>query len=66
MFLERSEPIQIDIVNLRGERLITRHLQGQRGENTLALDLTGFANGIYAYRVSGTSITTAKFFSVLR
>lgn len=66
MFLERSEPIQIDIVNLRGERLITRHLQGQRGENTFALDLTGFANGIYAYRVSGTSMTTAKFFSVLR
>lgn len=66
MFLERSEALQIDIVNLRGERLITQHLQGQRGENTFALDLTGFANGIYAYRVSGTSITTAKFFSVLR
>jgi hypothetical protein len=59
--LPNNESVELSMVNMVGERLISKSFAGKRGENTITLDLADLPSGIYLYTMqSGSHKSTRK------
>lgn len=59
--LSSNEKVEFTMLNMVGERVITKTITGKRGENALNLDLSEIPTGIYLYTVqSGNKKATRK------
>jgi hypothetical protein len=59
--LPNNDRVQLSIVNMVGEELISKSFAGKRGENSITLDLGELPSGIYLYTMqSGSHKSTRK------
>jgi len=59
--LSSNEKVEFTMVNMVGERIISKTLGGKRGDNSLTIDVANLPAGIYLYTVqSGSYKSTRK------
>jgi len=59
--LPNTDRVELSVVNMVGEQLISRSFAGKRGENSISIDVADFPAGIYLYTLqSGTHKSTRK------
>jgi hypothetical protein len=59
--LSNNDRVQLSVVNMVGEQLISKSFAGKRGENSISLDLGELPSGIYLYTMqSGSHKSTRK------
>ena len=59
--LPNNDRVQLSVVNMVGEQLISKSFAGKRGENSISLDLGELPSGIYLYTMqSGSHKSTRK------
>jgi len=59
--LPNNERVELSVVNMVGEQLISKSVTGKRGENSITLDLADLPSGIYLYTMqSGSHRSTRK------
>jgi hypothetical protein len=59
--LANNDRVELTLVNMVGERILTKSFAGKRGENYMSLDVADLPAGIYLYTVqSGSKKATRK------
>jgi hypothetical protein len=59
--LPNNDRVELSVVNMVGEQLISKSFAGKRGENSITLDLSDVPSGIYLYTMqSGSHKSTRK------
>jgi len=59
--LNSNEKVEFTLVNMVGERVLSKSMAGKRGENTMNLDVAELPAGIYLYTLqSGSKKSTRK------
>jgi len=59
--LNSNEKVELTVVNMVGERVLSKSMAGKRGENTMNLDVAELPAGIYLYTLqSGNKKSTRK------
>ncbi len=63
-FDAQSESYEMQVIDLQGRVLKTISVNGNKGQQTVAIELNGMAAGNYLLTISNGSATTTKHFSV--
>jgi hypothetical protein len=64
--LAAAGDVSLAIYDRTGRRVLTTTLAGKPGSNNAELSTTGFAGGVYFYRLESGSASTVGKFAVIR
>jgi hypothetical protein len=58
--LSANETATVRLVNMVGEQVLVKSIQGKRGDNIVTLDVNDLPAGIYLYSVEAGSYKTTR------